>query len=252
MTTSSQLQDQADEARSGLSTALEDLRKSVTTTALTNGAMTFAKDGSAAVAKAAVDRAMANPFASLLIGAGLVMLMSKDKPSSSGGPVGKDSKMSGSVADTAASVGASIADTAAAAKERVSAGASGMTDVAAETYGKAKDIVAKGQEKTMRKVHDAEDLLADTKSRMMKLAEEQPVLVAALGVALGAALGASLPITEAERDLVGETGRKITDTGTQLAGKVADAVTTTVTAGDVKGKVGEVAEAVTSTISNPG
>ncbi|MBV8394610.1 MAG: hypothetical protein JOY81_15640, partial [Alphaproteobacteria bacterium] len=87
------------------------------------------------------------------------------------------------------------------------------------------------------------------RTRVEKLAEEQPILVAALGLAFGAALGASLPVTETERNLIGETGKKVTDTGTALAKDVADAVTTKVADGDVKGKVGEVAEAVTSTIS---
>jgi hypothetical protein len=50
MTSSARLQHEADAARAGLSSALEDLRHSVTTTAITNGAMTFAKEGSNAVA----------------------------------------------------------------------------------------------------------------------------------------------------------------------------------------------------------
>ena len=63
MTSSARLQEEANIARAGLSTALEELRQSVTTTAITNGAMTFAKEGSSKVAQAAVDRAMANPLA---------------------------------------------------------------------------------------------------------------------------------------------------------------------------------------------
>ena len=49
MTSSARLQEEANAARAGLSAALEELRQSVTTTAITNGAMTFAKDGSTAV-----------------------------------------------------------------------------------------------------------------------------------------------------------------------------------------------------------
>ena len=43
MTSSARLQQEADVARAGLSSALEELRQSVTTTAITNGAMTLAK-----------------------------------------------------------------------------------------------------------------------------------------------------------------------------------------------------------------
>jgi len=66
MTSTVRLQNEADAARAGLSTALDDLRSSVTTTTLTNGAMTFAKEGSTAVARAAIDRAMASPLAAMV------------------------------------------------------------------------------------------------------------------------------------------------------------------------------------------
>ena len=79
MTSSARLQQEANAARAGLSSALEELKSSVTTTAITNGAMTFAKEGSNAVARAAIDRAMASPVAAMLIGAGIMMLMIGDK-----------------------------------------------------------------------------------------------------------------------------------------------------------------------------
>src|SRR3954462_8884169 len=82
MSSSANLQREASAARVGLSSALDELRDSVSTTALKNGAMTFAKEGSSAVARAAVDRAMASPLAAMLIGAGVVMLLA-----------GKDSKV---------------------------------------------------------------------------------------------------------------------------------------------------------------
>ena len=72
MTSSARLEQEATSARAGLSSALDDLKSSVTTTAITNGAMTFAKEGSTAVARAAIDRAMASPLAAMLIGAGVV------------------------------------------------------------------------------------------------------------------------------------------------------------------------------------
>ena len=80
MTSSARLQQEATVARAGLSSALDELRESVTTTALTNGAMTFAKEGSTAVARAAIDRAMTSPLAAMLIGAGVVMLKSDSGP----------------------------------------------------------------------------------------------------------------------------------------------------------------------------
>ena len=54
MTSSARLQPEADSTRAGLSHTLDELRNSVTTAALTNGAMTFAKEGSATIARAAI------------------------------------------------------------------------------------------------------------------------------------------------------------------------------------------------------
>lgn len=268
MTSSAKLQHQADQARSGLSTALDDLRSSVTSTALTNGAMTFAKDGSSAVAKVAIDRAMANPLAALLIGAGIVMLMSSDKNSGVGAAIDKGNSAVKGAASTLGGWGSTLmgkassafdatksaadaaADTARSAAGQVSSTAAGAAGLATDTYGKAKDALVKGQEQGIRSLHDAEQLASDAKTRLEKFAEEQPILVAALGVAFGAALGASLPITNAERAYMGDASKKIADKGTEVAKQLADSVTGALAGSDVAGKVGEVANSVTSTIKS--
>jgi hypothetical protein len=266
MTSSAKLQHEADQARAGLSTALDDLRSSVTTTALTNGAMTFAKDGSSAVAKAAIDRAMANPLAAMLIGAGIVMLMSSDKSSGVGGAIDKGNSAVRDAAGALGSMGSTLMgaassafgatksaaggalDTAKSAAGQVSSTASEAASLATDSYGKAKDAIAKGQEQGAKTMEDAQQLVADTKTRLEKFAEEQPILVAALGVAFGAALGASLPITNAERTYMGNASKKIADKGTEVTKQVADSVTGSLVGSDVVGKVGEVAQSVTSTI----
>jgi hypothetical protein len=92
-------------------------------------------------------------------------------------------------------------------------------------------------------------MMAEAQGRLEQFAREQPILVAALGVAFGAALGASLPMTKAEQEYMGGAARKAANLGTDLAMKVADSVTDKVSSGDVKAKVGEVADAITSTVS---
>src|SRR3954463_14751319 len=116
MTSSARLQQEADAARAGLSSALEDLKSSVTTTAITNGAMTFAKEGSTAVARAAIDRAMASPLAAMLIGAGVVMLMA-GRDTKVGEIADKGDAAIRSAAGTVASTGSSIASAAGTAYE---------------------------------------------------------------------------------------------------------------------------------------
>jgi len=267
MTSTVRLQNEADAARAGLSTALEDLRSSVTTTALTNGAMTFAKEGSTAVARAAIDRAMASPLAAMLIGAGIVMLMTNNKDTVVGGAVDKGNEairhtataigsMGSKLATTAAdgyaatrNAADSVLDTAADAAGKVSLTASQTTAGLGGAYDKAKEAVAKGQEQGQKALDDAQKLVADTQTRLESFAREQPVLVAALGLAFGAALGASLPITEAEQRYMGAAGKAATDKGTDMAKKVADSVTGTLAGSDVGAKVGELADAVSSTVT---
>jgi hypothetical protein len=277
MTSTARLQSEADAARTGLSTALDDLRNSVTTTALTNGAMTFAKEGSTAVARAAIDRAMASPLAAMLIGAGVVMLMA-NKGTAVGGAVEKGnetirhtataigsmgSKLAtaaadgysatrdtgGSVLDTAKHAAGQVSTTAAQATDAVSGAYGKATDAVSGAYDKAKETVAKGQEQGQQALEDTQKLIADTQTRLESFAREQPVLVAALGLAFGAALGASLPITEAERKYMGAAGKAATDKGTDMAKKVADSVTDTLAGSDVGAKVGELADAVSATVT---
>jgi hypothetical protein len=266
MTSTVRLQNEADVARAGLSTALDDLRNSVTTTAITNGAMTFAKEGSNAVARAAIDRAMASPLAAMLIGAGVVMLMA-NKSTPVGGAVEKGNETirhaataigsMGSKLATAAADGyaatrettGSVLDTAKDTAGKVSSTATQATDAVSGAYDKAKETVAKSQEQGQQALEDAQKLVADTQTRLESFAREQPVLVAALGLAFGAALGASLPITEAERKYMGAAGKAATDKGTDMAKKVADSVTGTLAGSDVGAKVGELADAVSSTVT---
>lgn len=260
MTTSARLEQEAHATRAGLSKTIDELRNSVTTTALTNGAMTFAKEGSATLAKAAVDRAAASPLAAMLIGAGILLMMSNkgsseivDKVNSTiksaasavtgaatgtaEGAVSATRSASGSVSHAASDAAGYVTDTAKNAMDQASAG-----------LDKAKDMVAEGQQRATETLHDAQDFVAHTTDRFAKFAEEQPILVAALGMALGAALGSSLPLTEAEKHYLGEAGAAVAKKGEALALDVADTVTDQLAGADVSAKVGEVADAVTRSV----
>lgn len=266
MTSSARLQEDAKVARAGLSSALDELRDSVTTTALTNGAMTFAKEGSTAVARAAIDRAMASPLAAMLIGAGVVMLLA-GKETKAGEIAEKGDAAVRAAAGSVSSAGSSLAgaagaaydatkhaatatlDAAGAATDRVKAAASGASSMATDAYGKARDLAAAGQDQGQRAIEQAQQLLTESKTRLEQFAQEQPILVAALGVAFGAALGASLPMTKAETDFLGGPAKKAASQGVEIAKQVADAVTDKLAGPDVGGKVGELVSAVTQTVS---
>src|SRR5690242_12955114 len=248
MTSSARLQEEANIARAGLSTALEELRQSVTTTAITNGAMTFAKDGSTALARAAVDRATSNPLATMVIGAGVLLLLAGDKKvgSALGSLVEKGTSAAKSAVDSASNAAESMTDRFTGAAEQAShaAGdAQGMlakgqrqaSDMLAQGQQQASDMLAKGKEQAsdmyykgkeqgQQALQQAQDLIEQGRGKFEQFAQEQPILVAALGVAFGAALGACLPISKTEQEFLGERARKAGAKAGAVALKAADAV----------------------------
>jgi hypothetical protein len=274
MTSSARLQHEADQARAGLSSALEELKSSVTTTAITNGAMTFAKDGSTAIARAAVDKALANPFAALMIGAGVAFLMMGDKKvgDALGGLVdhGKSAVKgaASSIAGMGSSAAAAASDTASGladqatgkardmlekgeqqARDLIGQGQQQASELIDKGQQQARELIDKGQQQGAQMVDQAHRLLEQGRGRFEQFAQEQPILVAALGVAFGAALGASLPITAAEQKYLGGTARQAIDKSSEIAHKVADTVTDRLAGQNVAHKVSEVVEAMSTTVA---
>src|SRR6478609_8909275 len=212
MTSSARLQQEANAARAGLSSALEELKSSVTTTAITNGAMTFAKEGSNAVARAAIDRAMASPFAAPMIGAGIAMLMIGDKTAGNtlGGLVDQGKSAVRHAADAVTSIGSNATAT---ASDKVSGIADRVSQTTDDMTGQAKDMLHKGQEQGQQALQQAQQLFEQGRGKFEQFAQEQPILVAALGVAFGAALGATLPLSKAEEQYLGAPAKKAVEKG---------------------------------------
>jgi hypothetical protein len=228
------LQREAESARAGLSNTLDELRNSLTTAAITNGAMTIAKEGSTTLARVAVERARANPLAALLIGAGVVMLLNYDKNGGSGelvrrvtrsaigavkGAASATGSRAGDAVQTARKVSRDVADQACGAIEdaagQVEGTAAYVADRARQAAGygvdKARGLAAEVQGKASHLVDDNRHYL--TSGGLVRLAHEQPILVAALGVAVGAAIGAALPIGKVESRHRASTERKSAGNG---------------------------------------
>ena len=77
MTSSAQLQREADAARVGLADTLGQLRDGVAPSALSGEAIALVKDSGLSILKSLADSARANPVPALLIGAGLTMLLTR-------------------------------------------------------------------------------------------------------------------------------------------------------------------------------
>jgi ElaB/YqjD/DUF883 family membrane-anchored ribosome-binding protein len=250
MTSSAHLQREADAARAGLADTLDELRGNMTKAAITSGAMTLAKEGSATFARAAVHRASANPLAALLIGAGVVMLLThsgewtRSNQGGNGSGAGHLPSRAGNALKSAAStVGSAVSGARTAAADATTATrrvAVSAIDQATEGVDKAKDLLAEGQRRAGETLDQVQQRATSTVDRLSNLAHEQPILVAALAVAVGAAVGAAIPLTEAEKRYLSEPGARAARKGRDLAEHVA---------GAVGAKAGEVADTVVETVT---
>lgn len=242
-TTSANLERQAETARADLSSTLEELRSNMTRTALASGAATLAKEGGAMVTRAAVRRAGDHPLATLLIGAGLAMLLTGGRTTFITSSSSRAHRGDG-FADATKQAGGEAADWAAEKVSDVAVGArnaaAAANDATSTTIDKAHELVSHGTEQVMHRVHDVQDGAGHLAERLTQLAREQPVLTAALAVAAGAALGTMLPVTETERRYLGPSGARVTQKGRAVAEHVADATVA---------KAGEVATVAADTVA---
>jgi hypothetical protein len=290
MTSSAQLQREADAVRVGLADTLGQLRDGVAPSALSGEVIALVKDGGLSIVKALVEQARANPVPALLIGAGLTMLLTR---TTGGDVMGVANSALKSAAATGAGAARSAASGVASAASSAAVAASGTVkdavvggaerasaavgeassavresvvgtvdqarERATETYATAKDKIQATVGTGRREVHDRQDEAgslareAEQKARTMaeearqslsRLLEEQPILMAALGAALGAAVGAALPITQAEKDLIGPTAGKAVGAGREALSTAADVLRQQAAAADLGLKAEALADKV--------
>jgi hypothetical protein len=285
MTSTTQLQREADSARVGLADTLDQLRDGLAPAALSAEAIALAKDGGLTLLKGLADQARANPMPVFLIGAGLAMLLTR----TTGGDVARaasstlKSAASGGL-KAARATGEGMASTAAAAKEAVVGAAEGTAtstfEAAANVGGQArgsmaaardtvnksvqsvkeeidagKEAVERGRQQIDEVAGQARAMAADARASVGRLIEEQPILVAALGAALGAAVGALLPLSQAEKDVLSGPAARTIDAGRNAVSDAADVVRHEVADAEIGARMGKIAEKVvqnvTEDISHP-
>ena len=287
MTSSARLQREADVARVGLADTLVQLRDGVAPSALSAEAIALVKDSGLSIVKAVAEQARANPMSALLIGAGLTMLFTRTTGGDVMGAAGSTLRSAASGAAAAASGAASAASSAASAASNAASAAAAaatgtVTDAAAqvadrvtdavggarrqasEGYASVKDKVGDQIEAGRLELHDREDQAAalaatarekaqtmadQTRQTLTQLIEEQPILMAALGAALGAAVGAAVPLSKAEKDMIGGIGARAIGAGRDALSTAADVVKQEAQKADLGGKVGELADKVVHGVS---
>jgi ElaB/YqjD/DUF883 family membrane-anchored ribosome-binding protein len=149
--------------------------------------------------------------------------------------VRKASDAAQSVKDSAAQLSQRAKDTAAdlsdGAQSALDAARGTVSDAADSVeagYGKAKEAVGAAAdsvvdsaslawEKSTGLVQSTADAVTDAASNLNRMAHEQPLLVAGIGLAVGMAIGAVVPMSEMENRLMGEPSDKLKDSAGELA-----------------------------------
>ncbi|HET7715877.1 MAG TPA: DUF3618 domain-containing protein [Bauldia sp.] len=151
------------------------------------------------------------------------------------------------IKEAAAAVGAAASST----TDRLSEGASNAVtavrdtavgvgeavgDLAETALNAAGDEAAQLRDQALRATHEVRD-------RAIRLAQEQPLIVAVAGIALGAILAAALPRTKLEDELMGETSDAIKHAAGEIASQQIEKISS---------EADEVADEIKQTITEHG
>ena len=238
MTSSAQLQREADAARIGLADTLGQLRDGVAPSALSGEAIALVKDSGLSILKALSDSARANPVPALLIGAGLTMLLTRTTGSdvmgvatstlksaaASGagaarsaatGLAGAASSAASGIAGAASNAASSVAG---AARDAASGVTSTVAGAASGVVGAAKDTVKGAADRTANAVMDAAGTMSDGVAGAAVSAHQTAVdSVASVKDRLHSGLDLGKAEFDARRQQAGELADDLTDQAQTMA-----------------------------------
>lgn len=202
-------------------------------------------------------QARANPMPLALVGIGLAWLMSgRGQPAmrshssyrgsyagNGGSAYGGSSYGGSSYGGSQSGIGARVGETAGAARDALSgtgrkageAVASSMHkvgDSASQAYGKVSDTASQAYGKVSDTASQAYERVSDTASHtydqvsrragqvqrtVADLIEDEPLILAGLGLAVGAAIGAMMPATRTEQELMGDKLDELKEGASEMA-----------------------------------
>jgi ElaB/YqjD/DUF883 family membrane-anchored ribosome-binding protein len=242
MTSTEQLEMETEQTRARLTDTLDELR-AMSPGRMLDEVLDFAKDSGGEMLRGLGRQISENPMPTVLIAAGIAwMTMGKangsSKSSTNGSTDGESRGLTDGVSDAANSTyqtgkdwGAKAGSAAQGAKETFQSAASGLSSAASAIGDKASSAYNAMSEKASRTASSMkstasgiagstaameESAVAATRG-LFDFCKDQPLVLAGLGLAIGAALGASIPETEAEDRLMGETADQMKDKAQQIA-----------------------------------
>src|SRR5882757_2432128 len=208
MTSSAQLQREADAARVGLADTLGQLRDGVAPSALSGEAIALAKDSGLSILKSLADSARANPVPALLIGAGLTMLLTRT--------TGSD--VMGVATSTLKSAAATSAGAARSAASGLAGAASSAASGVAGAAGAAKDAVKGAADRTANAAMDAAGTMSDRVAGTAVSAHQTAVdSMASVKDRLQSGLDSGKAEFDARRQQAGELADDVTDQAQTMA-----------------------------------
>jgi phage-related protein len=234
MTSSAQLQREADAARIGLADTLGQLRDGVAPSALSGEAIALVKDSGLSILKALSDSARANPVPALLIGAGLTMLLTRTTGSDVMGvatstlksaaatSAGAARSAASGLAGAASSAASGVAGAASGAASSVAGAASGVASsvagAASGAAGAAKDAVKGAADRTANAAMDAAGTMSDRVAGTAVSAHQTAVdSMASVKDKLQSGLDSGKAEFDARRQQAGELADDVTDQAQTMA-----------------------------------
>jgi phage-related protein len=234
MTSSAQLQREADAVRIGLADTLGQLRDGVAPSALSGEAIALVKDSGLSILKALSDSARANPVPALLIGAGLTMLLTRTTGSDVMGvatstlksaaatSAGAARSAASGLAGAASSAASGVAGAASGAASSVAGAASGVASsvagAASGAAGAAKDAVKGAADRTANAAMDAAGTMSDRVAGTAVSAHQTAVdSMASVKDRLQSGLDSGKAEFDARRQQAGELADDVTDQAQTMA-----------------------------------
>jgi hypothetical protein len=216
MTSSAQLQREADAARIGLADTLGQLRDGVAPSALSGEAIALVKDSGLSILKALSDSARANPVPALLIGAGLTMLLTR---TTGRDVMGAATSTLRSAAATSAGAARSAASGLAGAASSAASGIAGAASGAASgAAGASKDAMKGAADRTANAVMDAAGTMSDRVAGTAVSAHQTAVdSMASVKDRLQSGLDSGKAEFDARRQQAGELAGDVTDQAQTMA-----------------------------------
>lgn len=230
MTSTEQLEREAELCREQLLGTVRELRSRLTPGQMVDRAIDYVSDGDGAeFARNLRSQVVANPLPMTLMSAGLawLMLSGKGKPATGG----TDTMMRAmhDARDAAADAAEASADAGRGVMEKASAAAGSIKSAASSTVNSVSETYEGMAERASRSAAAAADTARNiganataTTRTVADFCRDQPLVLAGLGLAIGAALGALLPSTEAEDNIMGDVSDGIKEEAKRAASDTYD------------------------------